>query len=80
MGLVLHRSNARSNQQAPTASQPALKLLELRYLIFDSILRPPKAFSAYIPSSSTIMVKFAVSDIPDLKEKVILVTGGISDL
>lgn len=77
VGHVLHSSKALSDQQATIALQPFLKLLNFQYLIVDSILHALETLSAYNPPSTTIMVNFAVSDIPDLEGKVILVTGGV---
>lgn len=59
--------------------QACAELLELRHLLFDSIVHRIEAFYAYNPFPTLPMFgnkTFAVSDIPDLANKVILVTGG----
>ena len=58
---------------------PIWELFEFRHLVFDSIQQPIEGFNAYFPTAAFNMVRFTTSDIPDLKDRVILVTGGTFD-
>ena len=78
------QNNIDGNQIPPHSQLTTLKacaeLLEFRHLVFDSILHPVEAFYAYNTFFPLTMGgnTFAVSSIPDLANKVILVTGGMS--
>ena len=63
-----------------TAWETFAELLDTRHLLFDILQHPIEGFSAYFPTAALNMVKFSKADIPDLKDKVILVTGGTSKL
>lgn len=84
----MSRWNRSYSSQAPSQEtsnhniywQTISELLDVRHLLFDSIQHPIEAFYAYFPIAAFAMVHFTTADIPDLKDKVILVTGGMFTL
>lgn len=85
---VHDREDTTQTFRTPPHLQPAIsslhafaELLDFRHLISDSLFHPIEAFYAYnlFPKFAMFGSKtFAVSDIPNLANKVILVTGGAS--
>ncbi len=73
--LYASRAPSQTDSQG-SVWQPISEIFEFRHLVTDSIHRPVDSFNAYFPLAAFNMVKFSNSDIPNLKDKVILVTGG----